>query len=349
MVRPAALSLHAVSLRHPGREATREDADATGRRLPGAGAVVSALLTLLPAVALAWLAVSEGDAIVDRLGNVSLALVGALLFLQLIAIGLRAEAWKVALDAANSRAPRRHVYAAASAGAAVGTIFQPASAFVQIAALRRFAGRLAPTVGRVAAAVAPAAVVELSFSAVLGAIAAIALGAPWWAPTAVLAVIAAILLLVRPLRRRLGRFGWAEGLNALAEPRAAIVIVALVGAFTAIQLAQTWLVLEAVGLSVGFAAVTVTFLASGALQSLPAGASMSTWATVLVLGHEGVAKAASGGLALAGVMVVGTAAFLALAFTMLALGRRRARRARAESSAAGGADGTALEPSDAAT
>ena len=146
--------------------------------------------------------VAQGDKFTAALGAAPLWVLGIAVALQILALGVRTEAWHVCVCAAGGTVPRRRLYRAAGVGYVVMAVNGHLAVAARIAALRRSAPRDSPRVPALISAEVPI----LSLEAVLAAIFSFTLvgplDLPWWLPLAAFAVTASLTAGLYALARR---------------------------------------------------------------------------------------------------------------------------------------------------
>ena len=138
------------------------------------------------------------------------------------------------------------------------------------------------------------------------------LGLPWWLPIVAIAVLGTASAGLRHLALRKGRELWS-GLAVLRTLGRGSRVVAFVLVAVFAQIARTWLLLNAVGVSASFFDATAVLIAVSTLMQLPVGPGVGAAAAVLILGSNGVAAAAAAGLLLTVTGTIGGLCFLAWA------------------------------------
>jgi hypothetical protein len=179
----------------------------------------------------------------------------------------------------------------------------------RIAALRRSSPEVCPQVPALVAAEFPILAVEAVMAALASYTLVGPLGLPWWLPLVGLAVVGAASAGLRHLALRKGRELW-QGLAVLRSLNHGSRVVAFVLVAVIAQIARTWLVLDAVGVSASVFDAIAVLIAVSTLMQLPVGPGVGAAAAVLILGSNGVAAAAAAGLLLT---VTGTAGGLCFA------------------------------------
>jgi uncharacterized membrane protein YbhN (UPF0104 family) len=228
--------------------------------------------------------------------------------LQLLALVSRTESWQICVAAAGGTVGRRCLYRAASLGYVGSQLNSQIGTAARIGALRRAAPGECPRVPALIAA-------ELPILAIEGGLAALAsftlvgpLGLPWWLPLLLFGVTVLLVAGLRNAARR-WREGFWSGLAVLrsAQGRTGIIALVLVAVFA--QIARNWLMLEAVGVEASVFDATAVLIAMVILSQLPVGPSVGAAAVVLVLGADGAALAAAGGVLLTATGTLGALAY----------------------------------------
>jgi hypothetical protein len=276
------------------------------RVLVGAGGAVAV------AAVLAVVVVHRREQFVAALQTAPVAVLVAAATLQLLALVVRSEAWRVSVAAAGGTVGRRPLFRAASMGYLGSQLNSQLGAAARIAALRRAAPDAAPRVPALVAAEIPILLVEGALAALASVTLVGPLGLPWWAPIACLAgaaVVGAVLRRVAGRRRR----GFWSGLAVLRSARGRVLVVALVLVAVLAQIARNWMMLQAVGVPANVLDATAALIAMVTLSQLPVGPSVGAAATVLILGPRGPGAAAAAGVLLTATGTAGALAYVAWA------------------------------------
>jgi hypothetical protein len=153
------------------------------------------------------------------------------------------------------------------------------------------------------------------------------LGVPWWLPLIALAVIGAVSAGLRRLALKKGRELW-RGLAVLRSLGGGSRVVGFVLIAVVAQILRNWILLRAVGVDASLLDATAVLIALVTLGQLPVGPTVGAAAAVLILGHDGVAAAAAGGLLLTVTGTIGGLCFVVWAGAdRLWSAARRSRRA----------------------
>ncbi len=306
---------------------------AFGRRHRTLITIVGSLATL---AILVYLLAGRRDEFEAALTNASLGVLALAALGQIVALLARSEAWHLTIEAAGGTVGRRVLYRASSVQVLGGMINGQLGVAARIAALRRSSPDVAPQVPALVAAEFPIIAIEAVMAAFASYTLVGPLGLPWWSPLIGLAVVGAASAGLRHLALRKGRELW-RGLAVLRTLNHGSRVVAFVLVAVIAQIARTWLVLDAVGVSASVFDAIAVLIAVSTLMQLPVGPSVGAAAAVLILGSNGVAAAAAAGLLLT---VTGTAGGLCFAAwaggdrlliaARKATGRRRARGRAAE-------------------
>ena len=115
-----------------------------------------------------------------------MAIAAAAVFLQLLALVSRSEAWHVCVRGAGGTVGRRTLYRASSMGFVGGLLHTQLGTAARITALRRSAPEASPRVPALIGAELPIMIVEGSLAALTSFTLVGPLGLPWWAPSFVL-------------------------------------------------------------------------------------------------------------------------------------------------------------------
>lgn len=289
-------------------------------RRPRLRLIVSIAGPLLVIAVLVYLIASRGgqiDHAVKRTSADDLVLVTAMALLGLLA---RTEAVVACLNAMGARPRRADIHAANSLTFLAALINHYASSIVRGLLMRRLDRERSPTVPQMIMVDTSTSLIEALVVAILIVVSAGALKLAWWVP--VLIVLAGIVGVVAALavRRRFAHLPIFRGLDVLAHRRQRTVVAGLMVVVIATQVARTFIVLQAVGLSPSLLQAVATFVAAGVLSSLFAGPGAGTaGGPLVVFGHNSLAASAAAGLELsvtsliAGIVyaIVGGPVFLA--------------------------------------
>ena len=302
---------------------------ALGRRLVEFSRRRRTPLTIAGSVAVAALlaAVLAGrrTEFTHALSSVSLAVLAGTALLQVVALVSRSEAWHLTIEAAGGRISRRILYRASSMQVLGGVLNGHLGVAARIAALRRSSADVCPQVPTLVAAEFPILAVEAMLAAAASFTLVVPLGLPWWLPLIGLAVVAAVSAGLRQLALRKGRELW-RGLAVLRSFGGGTRVVGFVLIAVMAQILRNWILLRAVGVDASLLDATAVLIALVTLAQLPVGPTVGAASAVLILGHDGVAAAAAGGLLLTVTGTIGGLCFVTWAgVDRLWSGARRAR------------------------
>jgi uncharacterized membrane protein YbhN (UPF0104 family) len=292
---------------------------------------ITILGSIATVVVLVYLLAGRRDEFADALTKAPLGLLAVAALGQIVALLARSEAWHLTIEAAGGTVDRRVLYRASSMQVLGGMINGQMGVAARIAALRRSSPDVCPQVPVLVAAEFPIIAVEAVMAALASYTLVGPLGLPWWLPLVGLAVVGAASAGLRHLAMRKGRELW-QGLAVLRSLNHGSRVVVFVLVAVIAQIARTWLVLDAVGVSASVFDATAVLIAVSTLMQLPVGPGVGAAAAVLILGSNGVAAAAAAGLLLT---VTGTAGGLCFAAwaggdrVWLAARQATVRRARA--------------------
>ncbi len=263
----------------------------------------------LPVAAVAGLAVlltGRRDVFVAAVHAAPVWLLGCAVVLQLVALLVRAEAWKICVGATGSTVTRRCVFHASGIGGLVGILNGQLGVAARLAALRRTAG--SPRTGALVTTEVPILAVEAALAALTSFTLLGPLGLPWW--SAVLCVSAAVLLLagLSALARRRTSGIWS-GLAVLRSLDGRGRVIGLVLVAVLAQVARNWLALNAIGVDASVLDAVAVLIAMVVLSTLPLGPAVGATAVVVILGANGVALSASAGVLLTATGLAGTLCF----------------------------------------
>jgi hypothetical protein len=151
------------------------------------------------------------------------------------------------------------------------------------------------------------------------------LGLPWWLPVAIVLAAALISAGLRHLAVKAGRELW-KGLAVLRSVHGGGRVFAFVFIAVLAQMARNWMLLRAVGVPASLWDAIAVLIAVVSLSQLPTGPSVGAASAVLILGSDGVGKAAAAGLLLTVTGTVGGFCFAAWAGADHLVGARRRRK-----------------------
>ena len=246
--------------------------------------------------------------------------------LQLLALVSRSEAWHRCILAAGGTADRRTIYRASGVGFLGSLLNAQVGVAARIAALRRSAPAESPCASTLVAAEFPILAVEAMLAALTSFTLVGPLGLPWWLPLVAFAVFATLSTGLRHLALREGRAVW-KGLAVLRSGRGGVRLVGFVLVAVFAQIFRNWLLLHAVGVDASFFDSIAVLIAMVTLSQLPVGPTVGAAATVLILGHDGVAAVAAAGILTTVTGTIGGLTFAGWAGLDRASARRRVRAA----------------------
>ena len=291
------------------------------------------LLTIAGSVAVAALlaAVLSGRRaeFTAALSSASLAVLAGTALLQVVALVSRSEAWHLTIDAAGGSVSRRVLYRASSMQVLGSVVNGHLGVAARIAALRRSSPDACPQVPTLVAAELPILAIEAMLAAVASFTLVAPLGLPWWLPLIALAAVGLVSAGLRRLALRKGRELW-RGLAVLRSFGGGSRVVGFVLIAVVAQILRNWILLRAVGVDASLLDATAVLIALVTLGQLPVGPTVGAAAAVLILGRDGVAAAAAGGLLLTVTGTIGGLCFVlwAGADHVWAAAARRARLRR---------------------
>jgi uncharacterized membrane protein YbhN (UPF0104 family) len=298
-----------------------------GRRHRTAITVIGSLVT---AGLLAAVLAGRRDEFATALGSAALWVLAVTTLLQVVALVSRTEAWHLTIEAAGGSVARRVLYRASSMQVLGGVINGHLGVAARIAALRRSSPAVSPQVPTLIAAEFPILAIEGTLAALTSFTLIGPLGLPWWLPVAIIAAAVAISAGLRHLAVNAGRELW-KGLAVLGNVNGGLRVFGFVFIAVLAQMARNWMLLRAVGVPASFWDAIAVLIAVVSLSQLPVGPSVGAASAVLILGHDGVAKAAAAGLLLTVTGTAGGFCFLAWAgLDRLIHGRGRSRLADGE-------------------
>jgi cold shock CspA family protein/uncharacterized membrane protein YbhN (UPF0104 family) len=285
--------------------------------------IVAVVGSLIAAGVLGVVLAGHRDDFATALSRASLGVLALAAALQVVALLARTEAWHRTIEAAGGTVARRPLYRASSMGYVGSLLNAQLGTVARIAALRRSNPADSPGVPTLLAAELPILAIEAGLAAVTSVTLIGPLGLPWWCPIIFVAVVGAITFALRRVSVRAARPLW-QGLAVLhrLDDGRRLFLLVLIAVFA--QIARNWLLLHAVGVDASIFDAIAVLIAMVAIGQLPVGPSVGAGATVLILGHNGVAAAAA-----AGVLATATGLVGGLSFAAWAAGDRLwARRGR---------------------
>jgi hypothetical protein len=263
----------------------------------------------LPVAAVAVLAVllaGRRDVFVGALHAAPVWLLSCAVALQLLALLVRAEAWRICVGAACSTVTRRCVFHASGIGGLFGILNGQLGVAARLTALRRTSG--SPRAGTLVTTEVPILAVEAALAALTSFTLLGPLGLPWW--SAVLCVSAAVLLLagLSALARRRTTGVWS-GLAVLRSLDGRGRVVGLVLVAVGAQIARNWIALDAIGVHASVLDAVAVLIAMVVLSQLPIGPAVGATAVMAILGANGMALSAAAGVLLTATGLAGTLCF----------------------------------------
>lgn len=249
--------------------------------------------------------------------------------LQVVALVSRTEAWHACVHAAGGTLTRRRLFYAAGVGNLGTLVNGQLGAAGRIAMLRRSAPRESPRVPALIAAEVPILTVEAMLAALFSFTLVGPLGLPWWLPLAGLGLAGLVLVGLGRLASRRQRGFWT-GLAVLRSMHGRVRVIAFVLPAVFAQIARNWLVLRGLGVDASLFDAVAVLIAIVTIGQLPVGPSNGAAAVVMILGTNGVAAAAAGGVLLTVTGMAGS-----LCFAAWVVGDRLWRRARARAASSG--------------
>ncbi|MCZ4494181.1 MAG: hypothetical protein QOH30_2345 [Baekduia sp.] len=289
--------------------------------------IITIVGSLLAVASLGFALAGRRDEFATALSGAPLAILGATVLLQIVALLSRSEAWHVTIEAAGGTVPRRILYRASSMQVLGSVINGNLGVAARIAALRRSSPEVSPQVPTLIASEFPILAIEAGLAALTSFTLVGPLGLPWWAPVIGIAVMATVSAGLRHLAARKGRELW-RGLAVVRSLRGGgrVFCFVLVAVFA--QIFRNWMLLHAVGLDASLFDAVAVLIGVVTLGQLPVGPSLGAAAAVLILGSHGVAGAAAAGVLMTVTGTVGGLCFAAWAALdgVWVAHRRRVRR-----------------------
>lgn len=295
---------------------------AFGRRHRTAITVIGSLITA--GILVAVLAGRRHE-FAAALGNAALWVLAVTTLMQIVALLARTEAWHLTIEAAGGTVARRILYRASSMQVLGGVINGHLGVAARIAALRRSSPAVSPQVPTLIAAEFPILAIEGGLAALTSFTLIGPLGLPWWLPVAIVAAAALISAGLRHLAVKAGRELW-KGLAVLRSVNGGSRVFGFVFVAVMAQMARNWMLLHAVGVPASLWDAIAVLIAVVTLSQLPTGPSVGAASAVLILGSDGVGKAAAAGLLLTVTGTVGGFCFAAWAGADQLIHARRRRK-----------------------
>jgi hypothetical protein len=274
---------------------------------------------------LVYVVYDKRDEFTQSLRSASIGVLVLATVLQIFAQLFRTEAWYLSVEAAGATCGRRRLYQAAGIGGLASQLNAQLGTAARIGILRRWDSEGSPRVPALIAAEVPIMAVEGGLAAVACWTLVAPLGLPIWAPLPVFVIAAGIGWALTHVAHRKLHGPWS-GLAILRGMRGRNAVILLILLATFAQIARNLLVIRALGVDASvFDAIAVLIL-QVSLTQLPIGPSVGAAATVLVLGHNGVAVVAAAGVLLTATGTAGGLAFLVWGGADRLLARRRNQR-----------------------
>jgi uncharacterized membrane protein YbhN (UPF0104 family) len=274
---------------------------------------LSVLGGLLVTGLLAFVLTGRAGQFRTALQTAPISLLALAVFLQIVALLARSEAWNVCVRAAGGTVTRRVLFRAAAAGYVASVINGSFGMAVRIASLRRTAPQSAPRVPALMTAEVPIITVEIALVAIFSFTLISPLGIPWWVPVIVVGGAAGVVgALLRVSDRH--RTGLGAGLAILRiQSRGRLITFAVLAVCA--QVARNWLMLHAIGVNVSIFDAMALLIVMFTVGQLPIGPSTGPAAAVLILGVHGVAATAAAGVLLTVTGIVGSLGYATWALT----------------------------------
>lgn len=268
--------------------------------------IVAVVLPVAAVAALAALIAHHFDVFVAALHSAPVWLLTLAVVLQLVALLVRAEAWRICVGAACSTVTRRSVFHASGIGGLAGILNGQLGVAARLAALRRTSG--SPRTGALVATEVPILAVETALAALTSFTLLGPLGLPWWTAVLCVAIAFGLLAGLSALARR-RTTGICSGLAVLRSLDGRGQVVALILVAVAAQIVRNWLALNAIGVDASVFDAVAVLIAMVVLSTLPIGPAVGATAVVVILGANGVALTAAAGVLLTATGLAGTLCF----------------------------------------
>ena len=273
---------------------------------------------------LVLLLANRSDEVAGALGTMPLGIILALGALQATTYICRVSSWNVALRSAETELCPDRVRGVSGLAFTTSLVLPGyVGSAIRIGLLKRYGRSNDVGVGQMAMIDVLALAVEGAFLFVV-AIPLIAIFAPGflWLPLAMLGLMVAGMLLLKPLRAKLGHLSWARSLAVFGSRRAMIRFAAPLCAVVIINPLRFWIALTALGLNAGLGLAVVAFIIVTVVGALPIGGAQAG------IGGLGVLFASHGTevVVSAGVVLAATAALGALLCLLVVAAVWAARR-----------------------
>jgi hypothetical protein len=285
---------------------------------------VTVTASIAASLALGLALISRWNELETAVTGAPIAIAAAAVFLQLLALVSRSEAWHVCVRGAGGTIGRRTLYRASSMGFVGGLLHTQLGTAARITALRRSAPEASPRVPALIGAELPIMIVEGSLAALTSFTLVGPLGLPWWAPLICLAAVAGASAALRGVAAAGVRW-LASGLAVMRtlDGRARLTGFVLVAVLA--QVTRNWLLLHAVGVDASVFDAIAVLIAVVTLGQLPFGLSVGAAASVLILGPQGVTAAAAAGVLLTATGTAGGLLFASWGALDIGLSRPRVK------------------------
>jgi hypothetical protein len=265
-----------------------------------------------------------GDDIRAVARNTAPSWVVGLTVLSVLPLVLRTEMWRVALRASRIDAPRSQLHAANGGTFLVSLVNGYVAPAVKIVILRRMR---ATRLSQLVIVDFAAALLEILVAGALVFVAAFLVDVAWWIPVILIGGGVALLGVVFASHRRWEHHPAVQGLNVVVHSYYRYRLLGLLAVVFSSQILRTWLSYHAVGAHASLPEATLIFVLTGVLGTLPTGlAAAPTTASLLVLGRDGVAAAATAGVLVTVSLFAATLIYTAAAAAIYLLVRRRESR-----------------------
>jgi hypothetical protein len=214
--------------------------------------------------------------------------------LSFVALVLRTEMWRVALRASKIDARRSQLHAANGGTMLVSLVNGYVAPAVKIAILRRMR---TTRLSQLVVVDFAAALLEVLVAGALVLVAAFLVDIAWWIPVLLIGGGIVLLGFVYASHQRWEYHPAVQGLNVVVHSYFRYRLLGLLALTFISQILRTWLSYHAVGAGASLPEATLIFVLTGVLGTLPTGlAAAPTTASLLVLGRDGVASAATAGV-----------------------------------------------------
>jgi hypothetical protein len=249
------------------------------------------------------------------LDRVSTRALLALAGLHLVALFVRAEAWRVCVVRAGGEMPRRPLHWASGLRFTADTVMPTyIGLFVRVAVLKRMLGARAPSVGQMVAADGIMLVIEGVIVLALLVAVTPAAGLSWWISIVACAGLVAIIALALHLRTRWPHRRFTHILHVLEWTPNSARLTVLLAIVVCLQPVRFVIALHAIGVDADALEGLFAFIATNVFGALPIGPGPSSIGGLATAVHD----AGTGRLVATGVLLAGTAVIASVTYVVAA-------------------------------